>query len=744
MSAPAQPRTRDPAPESPEAGSSAGVPDLPGGIGWRRRTLAVAALVACLALVAVARWLAATPFVDAQWASNSEGALVLQRSALPELNGFEGRTARAIVDGSGTPRAVDGLLMHRSPRWQVDDRARTRQVEQQQLLAQRLASGVLQLVFDNGAHATVPARPRGLGGLGWLLWPLAGLAVLLALTAAVVVLARPDPRNGLFMLISLCQAGNLLLMAIETMPGMGTPAGLPALDLDLRLALDAASGAAMVHAFSIHPVHLPRARAMATAAWLAAALALALIHLGALSPAWWWGQALCLGLGAAALAVIHLSCVRVPNPYAVVMRRLGAITLGTLILVSAAVAATAHLPQVAHGVAVGASVAWYLFLASLLLLLPFLARSRLVLREFAMLAGISTVAASVDLLFVAVFSTEPFTSMAVAVFVALAVYAGARQHLLDHLLGTSRLTPERMFEELYRAAREVQARPRRAAQALSQLLQELFEPLEVVQVERTPGRAQVVGGGSALVVPVRRDEGSRLPEMALKLRHAQRGQRLFTPDDARLADRLVEQLRRAIAYDLAVERGRHEERQRLAQDLHDDIGARLLTLMYKAPNPEMEDYIRHTLKDLKTLTRGLAVGEHLLSHAAAEWKADLSQRLAASQTELDWNCTFDDDLRLSVVQWSALTRVLRELVTNALFHGHASRIGVAMQLQGPRLTLTVADDGVGRNPQAWDHGLGLGGVRKRIKLLGGTVHWHENPGQGIVCEVRVDGFRAPA
>ena len=50
----------------------------------------------------------------------------------------------------------------------------------------------------------------------------------------------------------------------------------------------------------------------------------------------------------------------------------------------------------------------------------------------------------------------------------------------------------------------------------------------------------------------------------------------------------VEQLKRAVAYDKAVERGRSEERARIAQDLHDDIGARLLTLMYKAQSPEME------------------------------------------------------------------------------------------------------------------------------------------------------------
>jgi signal transduction histidine kinase len=195
-----------------------------------------------------------------------------------------------------------------------------------------------------------------------------------------------------------------------------------------------------------------------------------------------------------------------------------------------------------------------------------------------------------------------------------------------------------------------------------------------------------------------------------------------------------------VAYDQAVERGRHEERLRIAQDLHDDIGARLLTLMYQARTPEMEDYIRHTLQDLKTLTRGLAAAEHRLSHAAGEWKADLTQRLSAAHAQLKWSCNFEQDQALSVVQWSALTRLLRELVSNALFHGHASCVQVCLQFEPSGLLMTVSDDGVGRNPQSWSHGLGMGGVRKRVKLLGGDVSWRENEPLGIVCEARMPDF----
>ena len=186
------------------------------------------------------------------------------------------------------------------------------------------------------------------------------------------------------------------------------------------------------------------------------------------------------------------------------------------------------------------------------------------------------------------------------------------------------------------AAREAHEHPGRTAPLLSQLLHDLFQPQEMLTLARRLGAARVVGAGSALYVPLP-GPGDRLDlDHVLVLRHAGQGQRLFTHEDARLAERVVEQVCRVLAHDRAVEQGRTEERARIAQDLHDDIGARLLTLMYKAGDPEIEDYIRHTLQDLKTLTRGLAASSHPLSHAAGEWKADLAQRLGAAGLRLDW------------------------------------------------------------------------------------------------------------
>ena len=709
----------------------------------------LAALLGCLAVFTLARWLATAPQLDGNWQAEPNGQLVLTNSRLTALQKHSGQSLQAVQADGGPAVAVDARILHRALRWQPDELARTAQVAQQQVWTQALDSGSVHLLFNDGTAVALAPTPRGYAGLGLLFWPLMGLALLVYLLGVVLVLARPQPGSLLFVLIALCQALNLVAVAVETLPGLGLSAAAWVAHLPGRVALDLATAAAVLQAWTLGPRRLPYARVATAAGWAVLLAWLALAQAGALGPAgefgavgpvWWWAQAACLVLATGALAAISHSYRLEPNPYALVMRRFAAVAVLTFAAATAAVAWTAGLSGTGARVAEGASVVWTVFFAAVLLMVPSLVRSRQLLREFALLAAISTVATALDLLFVAVFSLSTTTSLTIAVFIALALYAGARQWVVSHLLGSSMLTTERTFDQLYRAARAVQAGPARYPAVLAALLRELFEPLEVLQVERMPARARIVGNGAALVVPLRSTDDDAAPAGALALRFAGRGQRLFTVDDARLADRLVDQLRRAVAYDQAVERGRAEERLRIAQDLHDDIGARLLTLMYQAQTREMEDYIRHTLQDLKTLTRGLAASEHRLSHAAVEWKTDLTQRLSAAHAALGWSFEYDRDLLLSVVQWSALTRVLRELVSNALYHGHATRIDVNFALENGVLTLQVADDGEGADPQSWAHGLGLGGVRKRVKLLGGQIAWRENAPLGIVCAVRVHDF----
>ena len=90
-----------------------------------------------------------------------------------------------------------------------------------------------------------------------------------------------------------------------------------------------------------------------------------------------------------------------------------------------------------------------------------------------------------------------------------------------------------------------------------------------------------------------------------------------------------------------------------------------------------------------------------------------------------------------MVEWSSLTRILRELISNALAHSQAKQVQMDLTLEQGRFSITMSDDGVGREPARWSHGLGLGGIRKRVKLMGGTVQWQEREPRGIVCQVHI-------
>ncbi len=706
-------------------------------IGWRLRGLVLAALLGCLAMFVLIRALSQQPVLDQRVTVDERGGMRLAGQGPQPLAG--------LLDNAGRAQPIDHLLLQRSARWMVSDADRERHRQQHDALAAALARGQAQFVTGGEARTiTVATTPRAAAGLGWVFWLLSTLALLLYLVTMVVLMARPGQRNALYAVMASAQCGNLVFVAVLSTPGIGWPEGFMRWEHDARSAFDLITAGALAHVSNLHPRRLPQWGHRAAVTWLAVAAVVVLVTVVRVPYSWWLTQCTLIVAGSVAIAQFLWMQRREPHPLAVQLLRFSVVIVATLLLLTLTIASIGPaLDPRGQAPALGSTM-WVVFVSVMLVLLPFLSRTQQLMREFSLVAGVSTVATALDLLFVAVFSLGSFASLTLATFLSLALYAGARQWLLSRLISRKRVSTERMFEHIYRMAREVQVQPQSSAEQMRRLMRELFDPIEARLAARGTRRSQVLSDGTQLVVPVP-DVGSVAGQPgAIVLGFADRGQRLFSEEDARLTDRVVDLIARAVAFDRAVEHGRIEERARIAQDLHDDIGARLLTLMYKAPTPEMEDYVRHTLKDLKTLTRGLAAPNHPLSHAAAEWKADIAQRVSAAGVALAWSFVCDRDFELSVVQWSALTRVLRELVSNALAHAQASTIHIEIRLEGGNLALSVRDDGIGRAPQGWSHGLGLGGVRKRVKQLGGDVAWKESQPSGIACHVSVPGMASAA
>ena len=727
---------------------------LPRWVGWRLKAMVAIVVIALAGVLLLAHWLASQPRFPFSLAVTPTGEVRLDTADYPPLRPLEGKLLQSIVIehgvGSGGPPGIEApippLALFPSGRWLLDEEGLRRfvagHVSLSNALEQWSPSGVMvRLKLQPPPDEPILIAPRGWAGITPVYWLLAGLSLLVTAMGAMVLLSNADWRYGGFALLSLTQAGNLLLMALESNLGLFTPIWLLSLDTTLRALFDLLGAAGLVHIALLNSTPAPRWGIRAALAWLGALALWALHgHLPA-AQAFWLLQ---LGCGAMALFAVGVTVSeqhRLPHPLNLLMRRvllIGSLTWGLLTL---AIWLTRNRPDLNLEISTWGVAGWQAFVTSMVLIAPYFSRTRQVQREFMLLAASGTVAASLDLLFIAVFSMGQLASMAISLMLSMGLYLSFRRWLLTQLPRPDSMSMEQVFQQLYRIARQIELQPDSASPAMSRLMRDLFDPLDVMVAEGPLKQVALAQDGALMLVPVPSlTPSANARPTVLVVKHARRGQHLFTRNDCALAQRIVEQLQRALSFDQAVEQGRSEERLRIAQDLHDDIGARLLTLMYQAPTPEIEEYIRHTIQDLKTLTRGLAAQTHCLTQAAGEWKRDISHRLSVARCDLDWQMTLERDIGLNVVQWSALTRILRELVSNAISHAQARRVQVRLRLQDGTLRLTVSDDGIGTAPEAWSHGLGLGGLRKRAKQLGGSVRWSAHEPHGICCEVEIPHF----
>lgn len=172
-----------------------------------------------------------------------------------------------------------------------------------------------------------------------------------------------------------------------------------------------------------------------------------------------------------------------------------------------------------------------------------------------------------------------------------------------------------------------------------------------------------------------------------------------------------------------------QERERIHADLHDDLGARMLELIYAAPDRATADRARAILQDLRdTVSRSRCEPGTLLD-VLASIRAEAAQRLAGAGVELSWQAADDlPDPPLDQGTALHLHRIVREAISNAIRHARARRLRVRVQLgAGRTLLLELTDEGGGEAPApvAGSGGTGVVNMRARAQALQGQIDWSE-------------------
>lgn len=167
------------------------------------------------------------------------------------------------------------------------------------------------------------------------------------------------------------------------------------------------------------------------------------------------------------------------------------------------------------------------------------------------------------------------------------------------------------------------------------------------------------------------------------------------------------------------------ERERIYRDLHDDLGAELLDLVYLAPSPEHADRARGVLRKLKEIVAAARRPPAPLLELLAEPQLESQRRTVGADISLIWEQQPAlPDLLLSQQQTLHLGRILREAVSNALRHSGAQRLRVRVTDTAGRLGLEVTDDGQ-FNAQPFGQGGGTMHMQQRAADLGGDIEWNE-------------------
>jgi len=194
----------------------------------------------------------------------------------------------------------------------------------------------------------------------------------------------------------------------------------------------------------------------------------------------------------------------------------------------------------------------------------------------------------------------------------------------------------------------------------------------------------------------------------------------------------------AAAYDrergLLAERSAGQERERIYRDLHDNLGARLLSLVYSARDERQAGLAREALAEMRGIIAASHVEGGALADLAAEWRLEAELRAEDTKLRVDWQV--QGDAVLGARQRFQLECIVRELVSNALEHSGGDQLVVQWQVQDQRLQLNVSDNGHGLAAGRAD-GTGLQGVRARVADLGGTAMWTPVAPQGLRCRVDI-------
>ena len=315
---------------------------------------------------------------------------------------------------------------------------------------------------------------------------------------------------------------------------------------------------------------------------------------------------------------------------------------------------------------------------------------------------------------------SPLMSLSLAILICGLIWLPVRGWLQARLLQRKKLSDSELFERILQVSFAVNEQERQLQ--WKALLNDLFQPLNL-EISEHENNSQIEDNGLVMYTP----QVAGLA--AMRLSYPQQGRRLFNAYDQQLIQNLLPFLAQAVESRVAYDNGVREERHRIARDLHDDLGAKLLSGLYQNDVDQAKQAIRQAIAEMRTIVNGLLGTGVELNVVLQEFEHEVVTRLQSCGIELNWQQNLTDTpITLSYAQYRHYISMLREIISNIMKYANAQSVIIEISLVDSQLVSVISDDGNGFDGETnQSEGNGLKNLRERATELSATLHFQSLP-----------------
>ena len=205
-----------------------------------------------------------------------------------------------------------------------------------------------------------------------------------------------------------------------------------------------------------------------------------------------------------------------------------------------------------------------------------------------------------------------------------------------------------------------------------------------------------------------------------------------------------------------------KERARIARDLHDELGQRVVAqkmmlenlanqLHRQGGDVGIEETLRNIIQDFGHLGREVqrissdlapSLLEPLGLHGALNLLKDKAEEL--HQLKITYQTLGVGEHRFPQALEVVIFRIFQEGLSNIIKHAQAQHVELKLLYSYPKIIISIADDGVGFSSQDSRPGLGLRFMRQRVSEVGGLLRIKSQPGQGTTLRLEIPYYQDEA